>query len=295
MSPSIAGHVDNSATRRADLAFVRAAMRAPLLSRDREFDLARRWRDRGDQTALHQLITAYTRLVVASAARYRGYGLPVADLVQEGNLGLMQAAARFEPARRFRFSTYAAWWVRSAMQDFILRNWSIVRTGTTAAHKSLFFNLRRLRAKIDFGVGGPMTPETHARIARTLKVSVADVAHMEGRMSAADQSLDAPAGEESWQDFFADPAPNPEAKAIDDHDGKLRSRWMREALAELGPREQAIIRRRHLAEGGATLETLGREFGVSKERVRQLEHRALQRLRATLSTRVADRTELLVG
>ena len=139
-------YIDNPATQRANIGFIRASMRAPLLSRDRELSLARRWREADDTAALHELVRAYTRLVISLAARFRSYGLPMGDLVQEGNVGLMQAAARFEPERGVRFSTYAAWWIRSAMQDYVLRNWSIVRTGTTAAQKSLFFNLRRLRA-----------------------------------------------------------------------------------------------------------------------------------------------------
>jgi RNA polymerase sigma-32 factor len=149
-------HIDDSATRRANLGFIKASMRAPLLSRDREFALARRWREAGDTAALHELVRAYTRLVIAMAARFRSYGLPMGDLVQEGHVGLLQAAARFEPERDVRFSTYATWWIRSAMQDYVLRNWSIVRTGSTAAQKSLFFNLRRLRARLEELSGAPL-------------------------------------------------------------------------------------------------------------------------------------------
>src|SRR5689334_6002037 len=185
-------YIDNPATQRANLGFIKASMRMPLLSRDRELSLARRWRDGDDTEALHELVRAYTRLVVSLAARFRSYGLPMGDLVQEGNVGLMQAAARFEPERGVRFSTYAAWWIRSAMQDYILRNWSIVRTGTTAAQKSLFFNLRRLRAKIDDVSGRPLSPESKTRIAKELRVEVADVEAMEIRLGAADQSLNAP-------------------------------------------------------------------------------------------------------
>ncbi|MBM3522009.1 MAG: sigma-70 family RNA polymerase sigma factor, partial [Alphaproteobacteria bacterium] len=174
-------HADD-ALHGATLSFVRGAMKRPLLTREREFELARRWRETGDQTALHELINAYTRLVVATASRFRHYGLPFGDLIQEGILGLMHAAARFEPEREVRFSTYAAWWIRSQMQDFILRNWSIVRTGTTSAHKSLFFNLRRLRARIDNGAGpAHLSLEQKQRIARELGVSMADVSEMEGR------------------------------------------------------------------------------------------------------------------
>src|SRR3546814_263550 len=152
-------HIDDPATRRANTDFIRASMREPLLSRGHEFELARRWREDGDEVALHRLVRSYTRLVVSTASRFRNYGLPIGDLVQEGNVGLMQAAARFQPERDVRFSTYAGWWIRSAMQDYVLRNWSIVRTGTTAAQKALFFNLRRLRARSDDLSGGRLTPE----------------------------------------------------------------------------------------------------------------------------------------
>src|SRR5438132_11297772 len=171
-------HIDDTDTQRANVAFIKSSMRAPILERDHEFELARRWRERGDQTALHELVTAYTRLVVATAAKFRHYGLPMGDLIQEGNLGLMQAAARFEPSREVRFSTYAAWWIRSQMQDFILRNWSIVRTGTTAAQKSLFFNLRRLRSRIDEAASGRLSRLSQEKIAKTLQVRVADVAEL---------------------------------------------------------------------------------------------------------------------
>src|SRR4051812_26875392 len=186
-------HIDDPETQRANLNFIKASMKEPLLTRDHEFDLARRWRENDDTEALHELVRAYTRLVGATASRFRNYGLPMGDLVQEGSVGLMQAAARFEPHREVRFSTYAAWWIRSAMQDYILRNWSIVRTGTTAAQKSLFFNLRRLRARIEDASGsGALTPAGRQKIADELRVEVAEVESMEMRLASADQSLNAP-------------------------------------------------------------------------------------------------------
>jgi RNA polymerase sigma-32 factor len=287
-------HIDDPSTQRANLAFIRSSMEAPLLTRDHEFDLARRWREQMDEAALHELILSYTRLVVATASRFRNYGLPMGDLVQEGNVGLMQAAARFEPERDVRFSTYAAWWIRSAMQDYILRNWSIVRTGTTAAQKSLFFNLRRLRARIEKASGGVMTPEGRASIAEALDVSLAEVEAMEARLSGADQSLNAPVGEEGeeeWQNSLADNRPGPEEVVIGLRDAATRSRWLNEALSELTQRERTIIDQRRLREEAATLEELGRELGVSKERVRQLEHRALQKLKQSMLRRAgtADR------
>jgi RNA polymerase sigma-32 factor len=282
-------HIDDPATQRANLAFIRTSMQAPLLSRDHEFELARRWRERDDETALHQLILSYTRLVVAIASRFRNYGLPLGELVQEGNVGLLQAAARFDPGREIRFSTYAAWWIRSAMQDYILRNWSIVRIGTTAAQKSLFFNLRRLRARIEKASGGTVSAEARAEIAQSLDVPIAEVEAMEARLSGSDQSLNAPVGEEGdeeWQNSLADHRPGPEEVVIGLRDADTRSRWLNEALSELTQRERTIIDQRRLREEAATLEELGRELGVSKERVRQLEHRALQKLKQSMLRRV---------
>jgi RNA polymerase sigma-32 factor len=292
------GHADDPETQRANLGFIKSSMRAPLLSREHEFELARRWREERDVAALHELVRAYTRLVVATAARFRNYGLPMGDLVQEGNVGLMQAAIRFEPERDIRFSTYAAWWIRSAMQDYILRNWSIVRTGTTAAQKSLFFNLRRLRARIADLSSGLMTSEARQKIADELKVSIADVEMMEVRLAAADQSLNTPLrddGEDDRQDLIADARANPEEVLIGVRDNVARSHWLAQALRELTPREQRIIHQRRLSEEGATLEALGRELGVSKERVRQLEHRALLKLKVAIERRVEATSDLLPG
>jgi len=290
-------HIDDQDTQRANLGYIRASMAEPLLSREREFELARRWREEEDEDSLHSLVRAYTRLVVAVAARFRNYGLPMGDLVQEGNIGLMQAAARFEPERDVRFSTYASWWIRSAMQDYVLRNWSIVRTGTTAAQKSLFFNLRRLRARIADASASHMTAEGRGFIAKELGVSVRDVETMESRLQASDLSLNSPVreeGEDNWQDFLADERPSPEAVVIGSRDAATRSRWLAEAIGELSPREQRIIRQRRLIDEGATLEELGRELGVSKERVRQLEHRAMLKLKELMARRVADHDELFV-
>jgi RNA polymerase sigma-32 factor len=289
-------YIDNPATQRANLGFIKASMRTPLLSRDRELSLARRWRDADDTAALHELVRAYTRLVVSLAARFRSYGLPMGDLVQEGNVGLMQAAARFEPERGVRFSTYAAWWIRSAMQDYVLRNWSIVRTGTTAAQKSLFFNLRRLRARIEGLSPTPLSEAGCRKIAAALNVDAASVRQMDQRLSAADQSLNVPIGEgdDDWQEFLADARPTPEEAVIGRHDGLTRARWLGEAIAELTPRERRIITERRLTEEGATLEDLGRTLGVSKERVRQLEQRALTKLRQALVRR-ASRADLFFG
>ncbi|MGB1469451.1 MAG: sigma-70 family RNA polymerase sigma factor, partial [Candidatus Puniceispirillaceae bacterium] len=182
---------DSGEIRQADNAYIRKTMRKPLLDRDHEVNLAKRWRDHDDDQAMHELVMAYARLVVSAASKYRHYGLANGDLIQEGNIGLMQAAKRFDPNRGFRFSTYAAWWIRASIQDHILRNWSIVRTGTTAAHKSLFFKLRRLRARIGEADGGPLSEEGRRKIAETIGVTVTDVVTMEQRLSGADMSLNA--------------------------------------------------------------------------------------------------------
>ena len=278
----------------ADRRFVKNAMAAPMLERERELDLARRWRDHHDKVALHELCTAYMRLVVAVAARFRNYGLPMSDLVQEGNVGLMLAAARFEPERELRFSTYATWWIRSCVQDYILRNWSIVRTGTTTAQKSLFFNLRRLRALLrDPGDGG-LSPEGRTYVAKQLRVDEKDVDRMASRLAAADRSLNAPIGEDGdaeWQDLLQDESALPEDEIMIARDRETRHAWLAEALADLSEREMMIIRERRLVEDGVTLESLGVKLGVSKERVRQIEHQALRKLKSALMRIVGDPEE----
>lgn len=280
--------------RRGAQSYMRTAMRAPLLAAEHERDLARRWRDENDERALHELITAYLRLVVAMASRFRHYGLPISDLVQEGNVGLMQAAARFEPEREVRFSTYASWWIRSAMQDFVLRNWSIVRTGTTSAQKALFFNLRRLRAKIGDVGDAVMSAEASSRVAVALRVPERDVEAMAARLSAPDRSLNAPLtedGDGEWQDMLADDADSPEAMVMQSHDGEARVSLVRAAMRDLNERERLIIRERKLEDEAVTLEELGARLGISKERVRQIEGNALEKLRRALIARVGDPIE----
>lgn len=271
--------------------FLRSAMRAPLLAADHERELARAWREQRDERALHELTTAYMRLVVAMASRFRHYGLPLSDLVQEGNVGLMQAAMRFEPEREVRFSTYASWWIRSAMQDFVLRNWSIVRTGTTSAQKALFFNLRRLRARIGDVGDAVMSPEATSKVAKALRVPERDVEAMAARLSAPDRSLNAPLTEEGggeWQDLLADDAASPEYDAMNAHDSAARTELVQQAMRDLSDRERLIIRERKLEEDAVTLEALGERLGISKERVRQIEGSALEKLRRALIARVGD-------
>jgi len=291
-------HIDDPETRRANVSYIKSSMSEPLLEREVELELARAWREEGCEKSLHLLVRSYTRLVVSSASRYRNYGLPIGDLIQEGNVGLMQAAARFEPEREVRFSTYASWWIRSAIQDYVLRNWSIVRTGTTAAQKSLFFNLRRLRAKIQQASDDMTLGEQRQRVAEELGVSLKDVEAMEQRMSGSDQSLNAPigeGGEDEWLVLLSDERPTPEDIVTGMRDSETRSKWLKEALCELSPREQTIIERRRLVEDGATLEELGVVLGVSKERVRQLEHRAMLKLKQHISRHVDRTSDLYTG
>lgn len=290
-------HIDDQNTHKANLSYIRNAMSQPLLEREHELDLARRWRDKNDERALHELITAYTRLVVAAASKFKNYGLPLGDLIQEGNLGLMYAAARFDPGREVRFSTYASWWIRSTMQDYVLRNWSIVRTGTTAAQKSLFFNFRRLRAKIEGSATANLTQASREKIATELKVSVKDVEDMESRLKAPDQSLNATIaldGQDEYQDFLEDQRPNPEDVVIGMKDAQTRSKWLADALNTLTDRERTIIAERHLQNAAVTLEELGKELGISKERVRQLEQRAMSKLRVSLEQRVTRPSDLFL-
>ena len=285
-------HIDDTATQKANLHYIQDAMDAPLLERAHELDLATRWRDKQDQKALHELIGAYRRLVVAMASKFRNYGLPLGDLIQEGNIGLMEAANRFEPERDVRFSTYATWWIRASIQDYVLRNWSIVRTGTTAAQKSLFFNLRRLRARIEGrNNGAGLNDADREEIAKELNVKTSDVRDMEGRLSGPDHSLNNVMSEgqsDSWQDFLADERPNPEDIVIGMKDSQTRSAWLNNALMTLSTRERKIISERHLKDEVVTLEDLGKQLGISKERVRQLESRAMDKLRTTMARHIPE-------
>jgi RNA polymerase sigma-32 factor len=274
---------------------LKAASSAPYLERNEEQLLARQWLETRNEAALHKLTQAHMRLVIAVASRFRNYGLSMADVVQEGHIGLLEAAARFEPARDVRFSTYATWWIRAAIQDFILRNWSIVRGGTSSAQKSLFFNLRRLRARISqAGNGEKPMHEIYDEIARAVGVSTIDVRTMAARMSSNDISLNAPVAEgddESAQergDFLVDTNPLPDEILIDHMDGDRRMSSLRAAMQMLNPREFAILQERRLQEEGATLEAIGSKMGISKERVRQIENRALSKLRQALVARDPD-------
>lgn len=270
---------------------LRFAMKAPMLEKDHELSLARRWRDNEDAAALSELTQSYLRLVISIAGRFRNYGLPMSDMIQEGTVGLMEAAARFEPEREIRFSTYATWWIRSAMQDYILRNWSIVRTGTTAAHKTLFFNLRRVRARIAGEYDKPMSLTSRQDVAEHLGVRLRDVEVMEARLSSSDRSLNVMVGEEGdteWQDFLPCEAPLPEQVVTDQRDSEVRSTLIKEAMSNLTDREVIIISERQLTDESVTLSALGERLGISKERVRQIEAQALSKLKSALTRRVGD-------
>ena len=281
-------HMDTQETLAANRKYIQGAMKVPLLSPEKELDLATRWHEQGDETALHELTTAHLRLVISMATKFRRYGLPMGDLVQEGNIGLMQAAARFDIEREVRFSTYASWWIRASIQDYVLRNWSIVRTGTTSAQKSLFFNLRRLRAKIDDTGNNAMTQEARIFVANELGVRLEDVELMEGRLSGSDRSLNAPLSEQEeggnleWQDMLVCDQPLQDETVSQSLDGDVRRQWIRDALSQLSQREYTIIIERRLKDETITLEKLGKKLGISKERVRQIEHQALGKLKDML-------------
>lgn len=276
-----------------DLSVSRQAMKAELLDAETEVQLARAWRDRRDEQALHRLITAYMRLAISMAARFRRYGAPMSDLIQEASLGLMKAADKFDPERGVRFSTYAVWWIKAGVQDYVMRNWSMVRTGSTSSQKSLFFNLRRVQARLEreaAELGAPLDQSTlRQRVAEELGVPVADVEMMEGRLSGSDYSLNAMQGMDEdgreWIDALEDDSVQA-AEAVEvAHDADLLRGWLARALLGLNPRERYIVAERKLKGEGRTLESLGAELGLSKERIRQLEASAFAKMRRSLESR----------
>lgn len=283
-------------TKKANFAYVRTLMQEPLLDKEEELLLSLAWKNDRNQKALHQLIRAYARLVISMALRFRHYGLSLHDLIQEGILGLMIAAERFDPHREVRFSTYAKWWIRSAIQDFVLRNWSIVRTGTTSAQKQLFFNLRRLRSKLEQISGEQISQEDRHQISLILNVSLRDVEEMEHRLSNHDLSLSVPVtdqSEDNWLDFIPDTGDTPEEAFFALAGAEMRQHWIQKAIRFLNPREKTIIKARRLSDSPPTLEGLGKKMKISKERVRQLEARAIRKLRYHLLQNMQDARELL--
>lgn len=253
----------------------------PMLESDQEYMLAKAWVEHEDRDAAHQLVTSHLRLVAKIAMGYRGYGLPVADLISEGNVGMMQAVKRFDPEKGFRLATYAMWWIRAAIQEYILRSWSLVKIGTTAAQKKLFFNLRRVKGQIEAIEEGDLLPEHVTSIAEKLSVSEDDVISMNRRMTAHDHSLNAPLkadAEGEWQDWLVDETPDQEVVAADNEEKSIRLGMLEEAMKELNEREQHILTQRRLVEPPQTLEELSQEYGVSRERVRQIEVRAFEKV-----------------
>jgi RNA polymerase sigma-32 factor len=256
--------------------------RFEMLERDQEYNLARRWRDHGDRDAANQLVTSHLRLAVKIAMGYRGYGLPVSEIIAEGNVGLMQALNRFEPEKGFRFSTYAMWWIRASIHDYILRSWSLVKIGTTANQKKLFFKLRSAKSKIAALENGDLRPDQVELIAKNLDVTGQDVVDMNRRL-VGDKSINAPMhndGETSeWQDHLVDQSPSPEAIVVEQDEKERRLKALAAAIDVLDDRERRIFESRRLADEPLTLEDLAASFNVSRERIRQIEARAFEKVR----------------
>jgi RNA polymerase sigma-32 factor len=267
----------------------------PVLEPEEEYMLAKRWKEHEDSDAAAQMVTSHLRLVAKIAMGYRGYGLPMGEIISEGNVGLMQAVKRFEPEKGFRLATYAMWWIKASIQEYILRSWSLVKIGTTAAQKKLFFNLRRMKGEIKALEEGDMTPENVEKIATTLDVSEEDVISMNRRMAGPDNSLNAPLRADSegeWQDWLVDDSDNQETLLADQEEMEERRRMLAEALSVLNDRERKIIAARRLQEEPVTLEELSQEYGISRERVRQIEVRAFEKLqKAIRSAAIEDRIE----
>ena len=264
--------------------------RYPMLDADTEAELVRRWREEHDKRALDRLVGSHLRLVVKVARTFRGYALPLAELISEGNLGLMQAIERFDPERGFRLSTYAIWWIRAQLQDFVVRSSSLVRMGTTASQKRLFFNLRRLASKHGEIHGGDLSAETVREIAKTLGVRETEVIDMSRRMNARDASLNETIdsdGDAERQDFLVDDGEDPELRLVNLDESRKRHGRLTEALEALRPRERQILIERQLSETPKTLEDLGLHYGVSRERVRQIEARAIEKLGKLMRSDVA--------
>lgn len=270
----------------------------PILAPEQEYMLAKRFQEHGDTEAVAQLVTSHLRLVAKIAMGYRGYGLPVSELISEGNIGLMQGVKKFEPDRGFRLATYAMWWIRASIQEFILRSWSLVKMGTTAAQKKLFFNLRRMKARLDAFEDGDLTPENVHKIATDLGVTEADVVSMNRRMAmGGDTSLNVPMredGEGQWQDWLADDAPLQDSVVADQQEADVRHDMLVSAMEDLNDREKHILTERRLTDDPKTLEELSQVYGVSRERVRQIEVRAFEKLQRAMM-RLAGEKRLLTA
>jgi RNA polymerase sigma-32 factor len=280
-----------AARKQPSAGYLDGVRRFAMLERDQEYMLAKRWREHGDRDAANQLVTSHLRLAVKVAMNYRGYGLPVSEIISEGNVGLLQALDRFEPDRGFRFSTYAVWWIRASIQDYILRSWSLVKIGTTASQKKLFFKLRSAKNKIAALQSGDMRPDQVALIAKNLGVTDQEVVDMNRRLGG-DSSLNAPIHDEGeageWQDYLVDQSPSPEVLLAVRDETDHQHKALTHAIGVLNQRERRIFEARHLADVPITLEDLAVEFNVSRERVRQIEVRAFEKVRKAAKNRVAE-------
>ncbi|HEY0420006.1 MAG TPA: RNA polymerase sigma factor RpoH [Acetobacteraceae bacterium] len=263
----------------------------PMLSAEEELALSKRWRDNEDMDAAHKLVTSHLRLVAKIAMGYRGYGLPLGELISEGNVGMMQAVKRFDPDRGFRLATYAMWWIRAAIQEYILHSWSLVKMGTTAAQKKLFFNLRRLKGQMQAIDDGDLQPEQVAKIAHALDVPEQDVVSMNRRLTAPDHSLNAPVRADSegeWQDWLVDEGDTQETVLADREELSGRKALLAGALKTLNERERHILVERRLKDEPSTLEELSQQYGISRERVRQIEVRAFEKLQKSMHNQVVE-------
>ncbi|MDD2795443.1 RNA polymerase sigma factor RpoH [Acidocella sp.] len=280
---------DTSLTR-----YMQEIRKYPMLAHEEEERLARAWRNTGDQSAAHRLVNSHLRLVAKIAMGYRGYGLPVGELISEGNVGMMQAVKRFDPDRGFRLSTYAMWWIRAAIQEYILHSWSLVKMGTTAAQKKLFFNLRRLKGQMQAIDDGDLQPDQVAKIAHLLDVPEQDVVNMNRRLSSADSSLNAPIkmdGEGEWQDWLVDDSEGQESELAEREELTGRKALLSNALKTLTERERHILSERRLTDNPTTLEDLSQHYNISRERVRQIEVRAFEKLQKSMKAQVAEQRQ----
>jgi RNA polymerase sigma-32 factor len=274
--------------------YLQEIRRFPMLAPEEEFMLAKRWREHADPEAAHRLVTSHLRLVAKIAMGYRGYGLPVSELISEGNVGMMQAVKRFDPDRGFRLATYAMWWIRASIQEYILHSWSLVKMGTTAAQKKLFFNLRKLKGQLQAIDDGDLSPEHVSKIATELGVPEVDVVNMNRRLAAPDHSLNAPLrsdgeGEGEWQDWLVDDEPDQETDLGERQELGLRRDLLQQAMSHLTDRERDILAERRLRDEPVTLEDLSQRYGISRERVRQIEVRAFEKLQRVIKAAASDR------
>ena len=265
----------------------------PMLEAQEEYDLAKEYAEKSSVKSAHKLVTSHLRLVAKIAMGYRGYGLPIGEIISEGNVGLMQAVKKFDADRGFRLATYAMWWIRASIQEYILRSWSLVKIGTTAAQKKLFFNLRRLKGEINAIDGGELNPEQVTEIADRLGVHESEVVSMDGRLSTGDQSLNAPiradgADGDQWQDWLKDESDSQETVLIENDELQARRQVLLSAMSHLNPREQEILQARRLQDEPATLEELSQKYEVSRERIRQIEERAFEKLRKAMTQEATE-------